>query len=91
MTGQFQGLEHDNRKGRSFFREATAYRYLLHEGVCATGVVPYCYGYTVIDPTPWKTSRKRDWLEVENLLVNLGCTMCPENHQVDDIRCLPDT
>ena len=51
MTGQFQGLEHDNRKGRSFFREATAYRYLLHEGVCAAGVVPYCYGYTVIHPT----------------------------------------
>ena len=62
MTGQFHGLKHDNRKGRSFFREATAYRYLLHEGVCAAGVVPYCYGYTVIDQTEWKMPRKDDWL-----------------------------
>jgi len=62
----FHGLEHDNRKGRSFFREVTVYRHLLHEGVCAVGVMPYCYGYTVINPTQWKMPRTVSPLCLEN-------------------------
>lgn len=33
---------------RWFRRERDAYAHLLHYGICAKGIVPYCYGYVPI-------------------------------------------
>ena len=58
---QFHGVETEH-KGRSFTREARAYRNLLHGGACSAGVVPHCYGWSKISQAEWPMSRKHDWL-----------------------------